>query len=300
MKMFVGLTDFDWFEYLKERQCKEVNFWKPSEQRFTALAPNDLFLFKLHHPQNYIVGGGFFVKYSLLPTNLAWDAFGVENGRGSLSELNKAILNYRRLDTMPREQLQIGCIILTDVFYFTETDWIPAPDNFSKNIVSGKSYSPDSLEGAALYQQINERLQIRRVLAYGERYREGMTKHRLGQGAFRIAVTDAYHRRCAISGEKTLPVLQAAHIIPFSQGGQHSVDNGILLRSDIHTLYDQGYITIDPQLRVDVSSRLHEDFGNGRDYYKFHGAKLMVTPELLQDMPSREALAWHNEHVCVG
>ena len=73
MKMYVGLTDFDWFEYLKERQCKEVNFWKPSEQRFTALAPNDLFLFKLHHPHNYIVGGGFFVKYSLLPTNLAWD-----------------------------------------------------------------------------------------------------------------------------------------------------------------------------------------------------------------------------------
>lgn len=94
MKMYVGLTDFAWFEYLKERQCKEVNFWKPSEQRFTALAPNDLFLFKLHHPQNFIVGGGFFVKYSLLPTNPAWDAFGVENGRNSLSELNKAILNY--------------------------------------------------------------------------------------------------------------------------------------------------------------------------------------------------------------
>lgn len=84
-----------------------MNFWKPSEQRFTALAPNDLFLFKLHHPQNYIVGGGFFVKYSLLPTNLAWDAFGVENGRSSLSELNKAIMNYKRLDTKPREKIEI-------------------------------------------------------------------------------------------------------------------------------------------------------------------------------------------------
>lgn len=213
MRMYVGLTDYDWFEYLKARQCKEVNYWKPSEQKFTALVANDLFLFKLHHSRNYIVGGGFFVKYSLLPTNLAWDAFGEENGRSSLSELNKAIMNYKRLDTKPRDQMQIGCIILTDVFYFNESEWIPAPDNFSKNIVSGKGYSPDSPEGAVLYQQINDRLQIRKVLAYGDRYRKEMTKHRVGQGAFRVAVTDAYHRRCAISGEKALPILQATHIM---------------------------------------------------------------------------------------
>lgn len=52
----------------------------------------------------------------------------------------------------------------------------------------------------------------------------------------RVVVTDAYQRRCAITGEKTLPVLQATHIKPYSEKGPHSIDNGLLLRSDFHTL----------------------------------------------------------------
>lgn len=52
-----------------------------------------------------------------------------------------------------------------------------------------------------------------------ERYHHILIRHRLGQGAFRVLVTDAYQRRCAISGEKTLPVLEAAHIRPYSQHG---------------------------------------------------------------------------------
>ena len=59
---------------------------------------------------------------------------------------------------------------------------------------------------------------------------------RLGQGSFRVLVTDAYGRQCAATGERTLPVLQAAHIHPYAVGGPHRVDNGLLLRSDLHTL----------------------------------------------------------------
>ena len=111
------------------------------------------------------------------------------------------------------------------------------------------------------------------------RYATSLTKHRLGQGGFRISVTDAYQRRCAISGEKTLPVLEAAHIQPYSCEGPHMLQNGLLLRSDIHTLFDGGYITITPDYRIEVSQRLHNDYGNGRDYYKFHGERLLVLPE---------------------
>lgn len=59
---------------------------------------------------------------------------------------------------------------------------------------------------------------------------------RLGQGSFRALVTDAYSYRCAISKERTLPVLQAAHIRPYADGGQHELSNGVLLRSDLHAL----------------------------------------------------------------
>lgn len=60
MKIYVGITDYDWYSLLKNENCDEVNFWKPSGNiNFIALKPNELFLFKLHSPHNYIVGGGF-------------------------------------------------------------------------------------------------------------------------------------------------------------------------------------------------------------------------------------------------
>jgi putative restriction endonuclease len=64
MRMYVGITDFDWFKLLKRENCDEVNFWKPGGSiNFRALNEGDLFLFKLHSPYDYIVGGGFFLKF---------------------------------------------------------------------------------------------------------------------------------------------------------------------------------------------------------------------------------------------
>jgi putative restriction endonuclease len=93
---------------------------------------------------------------------------------------------------------------------------------------------------------------------------------RLGQGTFRVLVTDAYDRRCALTNEKVLPVLEAAHIRSYAEDGPHRVDNGILLRSDLHILFDRGYLTVTPSLRVEVSRRIHDEF-NGR-VHALHGA----------------------------
>ncbi|MDO4177516.1 MAG: HNH endonuclease, partial [Bacillota bacterium] len=270
-----------------------------------ALQENEMFLFKLHHPNNYIVGGGFYVKYSLLPTYLAWGAFGEKNGTKTLRELNDAIGKYRARNNMPVTNPQIGCIILTDVFYFDVKDWIPTPESFKKSIVQGKRYDTETDEGQRLFLQVQERLQGKTTAQTNmeeriARYAEYMTKHRLGQGAFRVVVTDAYQRRCAITGEKTLPVLEAAHIKPYAEEGPHSVNNGLLLKSDFHTLFDDGYITIDTDYRIDVSKRLHEDYGNGKDYYRYHGEKLLILPEKHIELPSKEYLQWHNENVFLG
>lgn len=87
---------------------------------------------------------------------------------------------------------------------------------------------------------------------------------RLGQGSFRVLVTDAYGRRCAITSERTLPVLEAAHIRPYTLQGPHEIKNGLLLRSDLHKLFDGGYITVDPNdLSVVVSRRIREEFEKG-------------------------------------
>lgn len=112
-------------------------------------------------------------------------------------------------------------------------------------------------------------------------------------------MTDGYRRRCAITGEKTLPALDAAHIRPYSEGGSHDPSNGILFRRDIHSLFDAGYVTVTPDLRFEVSRRIREEFDNGRHYYALHGQPVDAPP-LAHQRPDRAALAWHNTTVYKG
>jgi putative restriction endonuclease len=82
MNAFVGITDYDWFRFLASRpDLEEVNFWRPGGRAgFKALRPGELFLFKLHAPRHFVVGGGLFAHFTKLPASLAWDAFGEANG----------------------------------------------------------------------------------------------------------------------------------------------------------------------------------------------------------------------------
>src|SRR5207302_9239816 len=122
---------------------------------------------------------------------------------------------------------------------------------------------------------------------------------RLGQCTFSVVATDAYERKCAATGERTLPVLQAAHIQPYALGGPHRVDNGLLLRSDLHTLFDRGYVTVTPDARLEVSRRIREEFENGRDYHALHGCSVRMPSQPAQ-RPLPALLAWHNENVFLG
>lgn len=126
-----------------------------------------------------------------------------------------------------------------------------------------------------------------------------LIKPRLGQGAFRVLVTDIYGRRCAVTQERTLPALEAAHIRPYSDGGTHEAPNGLLLRRDIHSLFDAGYVTITPGLNFEVSRRIKDEFDNGKHYYALHGQRIIV-PENAIQRPDPTALTWHNEHCFKG
>lgn len=309
MKMYVGITDYDWFQTLKQANCEEVNFWKPGGQtNFKALDEGELFLFKLHSPMNYIVGGGFFIKFSILPASLAWDAFGIANGARSLQGLYTRIYKYRKTNRLADPDPSIGCIILASPFYFDEKDWISVPADWSRSIVQGKTYDTVHPLGQALFEQVQARLRSEKIIQPGfiaveseNRYgNQQIIRPRIGQGAFKVPITDAYQRRCAITGEKTLPVLEAAHIKPYSFEGPHEISNGLLLRRDFHTLFDRGYITIDKSMTIEVSHRIKEDFGNGREYYAHHGRKLLILPQRKEQLPDPAYLEWHSQNVYVG
>jgi putative restriction endonuclease len=303
--IFVALTDRTWFERLRRQgDLTEVNFWQPGgEKNFRALQPGELFLFKLHSPENFIVGGGVFAHSSILPISLAWDAFGQGNGADSLDEMRSRVGLYRRENVPSNQDFKIGCRILTSPFWFEEPLWVRVPASFSRFVQQGKRYSTDEQDGRRIWEQIEERIALTSARGLAEtqaRYGEPtLIRARLGQGSFRIAVTDAYYRRCAITGEKTLPVLEAAHIKPFAKGGEHRVSNGLLLRSDLHKLFDVGYMTVTPKYVVEVSDRIREDFDNGRYYYGMHG-KSVAVPRGTELRPSLSDLNWHNSEIFLG
>lgn len=304
-RFWVGVTDRNWYEFLSLRRPDEVNFWQPGGgRRFRAIAPGGLFLFKLHSPDNFIVGGGFFLRNTPLPVRLAWEAFGEKNGVASLGAFIERIAKYRRELNSPNPM--VGCNILLQPFFLQREAWIATPKDWAPNIVSGKTYMSDEGEGVGLYRQVIQRLERMSpeindegvfagdIERYGEAF---LTRARLGQGAFRILVTDAYNRRCAITGERTLPTLEAAHIKPYSELGPHQVTNGFLLRSDWHRLFDDGYVTVTPDHRIEVSRRIREEYENGREYYRHHGHELASLPEAVWQRPSPEFITWHNENI---
>jgi len=302
MRFWVGVTDRAWFEDLSQRAPDEVNFWQPSPRRLAEfLEPGVPFLFKLHAPDNFVVGGGFFVRFSALPARLAWEAFGEKNGVTDYAALRKRIEQYRN-DV--RGDPEIGCNILNGPFFFEEQDWIPVPDTWAPNIVRGRTFDTEENDGLRLWNAVAERLSRQaRIENRAEEPRFGadyLTRARLGQGAFRVLVTEAYERRCAITGERTLPVLEAAHIKPYAESGPHFVSNGLLLRSDLHILFDEGYVTVNEDLRVEVSERIREQYENGREYYQYRGKPLLKVPGVVEERPGKEFLRWHNKEKYIG
>jgi putative restriction endonuclease len=303
VNLYVGITDYEWFRYLSALQSvEEVNFWQPGGRtNFRALQPGELFLFKLHAPQNFIVGGGVFARADILPVSLAWDAFGIGNGAASLSEMRERIAYYRNQKDDFRQDYMIGCRILTQPFFFPEHQWIPIPASWSPYIQQGRTYDTSNGDGRRLWdavlqrqpQQPTARIPIPR---YGE---PTLIRPRLGQGVFRVSVTDVYQRRCAITGERTLPILDAAHIRPYGQGGEHDITNGLLLRTDIHRLFDLGYVTVSVDGKFEVGRRLKEDFENGKHYYAMHGQSVFW-PSHPEQRPKQELLEWHQANSFLG
>lgn len=304
VNLFVAITDQSWFELLSKECPDEVNFWQPSGARnFAALSAGELFLFKLHAPNDFLVGGGVFSHASNVPLSLAWEAFGIKNGVHSLAEMRQRIARYRRDDALldARTDPPVGCRILTQPFFWPREQWLPVPRNFARNIVTGKRYDTDDAEGRYLWHAVAERSAlVISELQSGRRFgTPQMVRPRLGQGAFRLAVTDAYERRCAVSGEKTLPILDAAHIRSYGEGGEHDPANGLLLRTDIHRLFDLGYVTVTDEHRFEVSRRLKQDFDNGCHYYDLHGVAVR-SPRPGYAAPAADSLAWHREHRYLG
>jgi len=231
------------------------------------------------------------------------------NGVMTLASMRARIAHYRHKIMGKNEDPLIGCIMLAEPFFWGEDLWIPSPADFKLNTVQGKGYDSETGVGRQLWLAVSERMKVDNpenlqpgTATVAAIEANGLGKPqvilpRLGQGSFRVLVTEVYEKRCAITGERTLPVLDAAHIKPYSIAQRHELQNGLLMRSDLHRLFDQGYLTIHPSERkLLVSKRIREEFENGRDYYALEG-KVVREPSELAFRPAEENLEFHATHL---
>jgi HNH endonuclease len=307
VRAYVGVTDGDWYRYLAARpELQEVNFWRPSgATQFRALSPGEPFFFKAHHPLDQIVGGGFYSGFAQLRVSEAWEFFGRANGADHLEQMRERVGKYRHAPIQPYEDPVIGCVFVRDTRFFPTDEHAAAPPDFAKNIVQGKTYDLAGTPDTAYFSGLIERVLGASIeIDLSEPWhRSGpmfgdprLTRGRLGQQAFQAVVLNAYGGRCAVTGERIRPVLQAAHIRPVATGGEHRLDNGLLLRSDIHTLFDRGYVAVDLTHRLLVSPRLRQEFENGQDLYD-RAAHPIAVPKRVLDRPNREFLEWHLDEI---
>ena len=307
----VANTDERWFLHFRPTdqitEVDEVNFWCPTAQaEFRALSPGEPLFFRLKEPYNAIAGFGFFAISSLMTVQLAWEIFGDRNGDATQADFERRIREYRARLNRPADA-QLRCLVLRDAVFLPQDRWLPwgPGEEWSPNLVAYRGYnlatdpgrSLDAILCSAHPGPVPDLQPTFEPLEDDERRRvEAVHPERQGQGTFRLRLLRAYDGQCAVTGEHAVPVLEAAHIQRYLGPASNHPQNGIVLRSDLHRLYDAGYVTVDRELRLEVSSRLRDEFENGKHYYEMAGHRVHV-PRDQRLVPSAQALEWHTQNV---
>lgn len=296
MKAFVANTDQEWWEGLRrlESRFEEVCFWRPSaDVAFRALKPGEPFLFKLKAPRSEIAGYGFFSYATSLPVSVMWRLFGELTGvEGEAAALERAHRMRIRVGLESKEGVdhRIGCICVREVILFEESLMLDAPADFEKHVGLGKVYSLKKEPGKSLWQDCVWRARQRgdrTLIRNAEDAKVSLeARPRLGPLSWAASVLDAYGRRCAVTGEETLSVLQPVRI---RESADWTVPNGLLLRADLARLFEDGFATVTPEHRFVVADEVESG-----SYRKLSGRELTL-PERAGDHPLVEALWWHGE-----
>jgi hypothetical protein len=160
-----------------------------------------------------------------------------------------------------------------DYFYFVSLDAKYASVSAAQEAVARTDFEAKSVADIPK-DDYDARLRVQREIVA-----------RQGQARFRLDLVNAYQGRCAVTGCDATIVLEAAHLRPYRGPGSNVVNNGLLLRADIHTLLDLRLMALEPDRRtVDLSKQLA-----GTQYEVISGVRVAEPPDGSK-RPAREAL----------
>lgn len=287
----ISPTDIKWFDFLKENQlCSFINFWTPTPWNIKGLNAGDKLYFMLKKPIRKIGGFGEFVEYKNVTPEEAWNEFGYRNGRESktdfLQSLKKFISKHSiRFDTnnIDGASHKIGCIVLKNCEFWDEENYLEPSDfniSFPNQVVTIKYYNENNI----IQDSHNIEKSNFNIVSEPREENKYEVNRRIGQNNFKAKLLKAYNNKCCISGETIPELLEAAHIQNYKNVLSNHVQNGLLLRVDIHRLFDNNLIYIDNDYVIHVSSLIE-----GTYYRQYDGKKLNL-PKASNQYPLLDAL----------
>ena len=297
-----------WYNIVKNEYISAgssaTNFWTLKEKdpapELVHVKPGTLVIYVM--PDNghqLIVGGGYFVSWGEQSPKIAWERFGVRNGSSSYADLLAEIKRQGG-----DEHSMLVSSVLFGTFIFSKSETLLVPDEFKDEFTaSGTRFILSLKEPLGLYLKriLRDRRAGLKTDEYSSNWRgiyylaAKQVEHSDIDG-FYAAVQAAYGSKCAITGSACLPLLDVANIQPCYSNTFQSVQNGILMRTDFHRLFSEGFMTLcyqgDEAIVIKVSASV-DSVGAG-DYKRYDGQKLTL-PQDKALWPKREYLEWHRQ-----
>lgn len=167
------------------------------------------------------------------------------------------------------------------------------------------SYQAQLIRADMMGENISEAVDLGDIdkMPPGE-YRERMTKTRVGQYFFRMAVLTSYRNRCCITGMEKPELLVASHIKPWKDSDEKTErtnpSNGLCLNSLHDKAFDRGFITINDKYRIVMSSKLKDVRMDSetRDWFWSYEGREIILPEKF--LPGKDFIEYHNDVVFQG
>lgn len=296
----ISPTDYDWFDFLRDADLNSgINFWTPTPWNIKKMKKGDRLYFMLKAPRRKIGGYGEFSAYKNLSAAQAWDEFGYRNGRPSQDVFFNSIKKYVTKNTIQSGTIfdttapahEIGCVILDNCEFWPDEHFQVISDTkssddkdaivcFEPQIVRIKYYN-DVVDPFRETSKVNQGF---RMISGQRERKQVFAALRDGQSRFKVKILKIYSNQCCVTGEKIPELMEAAHIQPYVNDCSNHAQNGLLLRVDIHRLYDNNLIFIDRDYRIHVSG-----FVKNPNYRQYDGRRITL-PNVTNGYPSVDAL----------
>ena len=210
-----------------------------------SIIPGDLILFvRSRNRPLHIFLWGYFLSFELVRIADGWNRFRTQLGASSHDDWMQLAENLPNL----RGREEFGALSVTGLV--VQHPPIPASDVLLRKRNSGKGFEldPEELQ-RFLHALARGTVQPNQYRPTGVDSRRRLSRNvfeRLGQPDFRQALVERYGLRCMITETDVSETIEAAHIIPYRDKNDNHPENGLLLRSDIHALYDRNLLSIHP------------------------------------------------------